>query len=366
LEKSWQRLDDPVDDSLAANMSVIIAYKGWVNATTNGEATNEIVDWWREAAQHYANHSYRLAFNVFIEIGGLMCHFVKPKPPSCPVEDVALSADALNPLYERIVAAVQEVTPGRIVIMPPPGKLNRPSNLPDLKVPSKCGSYCMAEWHVAAAGPCSAASDDCPSGKFGLQWHGTDGTQAERKALADAVKPATEWSRGAGGLPVWVGAFMPGPWNHPERGDMSIAAQASYAHAYTCELERQGIPWAVLTAGAFIDETTSSGKWLSNNKPIRNAILSNNKQCLQSHSSKGAAPNLRLLSVRRDSMISHGHSDTAAPNILAFALVLLIIGMGVLAHRLFLSFSPVWRFRAVAAETEAPVEDTMLQNVAFE
>jgi len=272
LENTWRRLDGPVDDSLAAGMSVIIAFKGWVNGTTKDEVTNQIVDWWTQVARHYANRSHRLAFNVFIEISGIMCNNYKPKPKSCPVEDVGSNADALNPLYERIVAAVQAITPGRVVIMPPPGKLNRPSHLPNLKVPSKCGSYCMAEWHVAAAGPCAAASG-CPSN--GLQWHGTDGTQAEHKAIADVVSQATKWSRGAEGLPVWTGAFMPGPWNHPKRGNMSIAAQASFAQTYTAELEKNGVPWSVLTAGAFIDETSSSGKWLSENKPIRNALLSN-------------------------------------------------------------------------------------------
>lgn len=271
LEDTWKKLDAPIDDSLKFGLAVIVAFKGWVNGTTAGEVKNQVVLWWRRMAEHYADRSHRLAFNIFIEVSGIMCNYIKPKPASCPLLEVAQDADRLNPMYERVVNAVRQVTPGRIVVMPPPGKLNRPSHLSDLVVPDACNDFCMAEWHVAAAGPCAAAH--CPSD--GLQWHGVHGTLAERKALTTVVGEAAAWSAKPRGLPTWTGAFMPGPWNHPERGPMNITAQAGFAAAYTAALEAKRVPWAVLTAGAFLDETSSKTRptWIPKTRPIRDALL---------------------------------------------------------------------------------------------
>ncbi len=72
---------------------------------------------------------------------------------------------------------------------------------------------------------------------------------------------------------TWTGAFMCGPYNHPEKGTMSVDAQVGFASFYTSQLRQAGIPWAVLASGHFIDETTPGGDWIADAIPLRNALL---------------------------------------------------------------------------------------------
>jgi len=267
----WAKLDAPVDDSLAAGLKVLIAYKGWVNATTEAEAHAEMVDWWRNTALHYANHSYRLAFDVFIEIGGIMCNGAAAGDAStCPALTIASTPSRLHALYTDIFSAIRESNPRRIVAFTP-GVLDRPWDLPTLLLPA-CDAYCMGEWHVIASGPCPSGPSKCPDTQGDFQWTQVNGTVAEREKIYEAVSAAANFTT-SGGLPTWTGAFMCGPYNHPEKGSMTVAEQAGFASYYTGVLTRFQIPWAVLTTGVFIDESTKNGDWIKGMLPLRDALL---------------------------------------------------------------------------------------------
>lgn len=128
-----------------------------------------MVAWWTATAEHYASASHRLAFDVFIEIGGIMCNgrtVHKTGARTCPLEMLASDFGSLNALYHDVVAAIRKVSPTRVVAMPP-GKLDRPWSLSSLVVPSSCGVYCMGEFHIVASGPCTF---DCTDTAGDFSW----------------------------------------------------------------------------------------------------------------------------------------------------------------------------------------------------
>jgi hypothetical protein len=273
MEATWAELDRPVADSLSAGLQVIVAFKGWVNGTTEAEVHAQVVDWWRATAGHYASASPRLAFDVFIEIGGIMSNGPDVHTTGrrlCPLITLASDPAKLNALYKDVVAAIRAVSPTRVVAMPP-GKLDRPWDLHQLRAPPACNGYCMAEFHIIASGPCVVnCSDD--AGTFA--WTGENGTHAEREKLRAAVADAAAWRETADGLPVWTGAFMPGPYNHPEKGAMTLAAQVAFASFYTEILAQHRIGWSVLTAGDLLNESSKdAAQWVEAMLPLRNALL---------------------------------------------------------------------------------------------
>ena len=137
--------------------------------TFRAQVHSQVVAWWTATAEHYASASHRLAFDVFIEIGGIMCNgknVHKTGPRTCPLETLASDFGSLNALYHDVVAAIRKVSPMRVVTMPP-GKLDRPWSLSKLVVPPSCGAYCMGEFHIVASGPCTI---DCTDTAGDFSW----------------------------------------------------------------------------------------------------------------------------------------------------------------------------------------------------
>ena len=273
MQATWANLDRPVQDSLAAGLQVIVAFKGWVNGTTEAEVHAQVVEWWRATATHYSSASPRLAFDVFIEIGGIMSNGAnvhRTGTRMCPLITLASDPAKLNALYTDVVEAIRAVSPTRVVAMPP-GKLDRPWDLHELHAPPSCHGYCIAEFHIIASGPCTV---NCSTAAGEFAWTGENGTHAERAKMRTAIEDAATWRQNPGGLPLWTGAFMPGPYNHPEKGQMTVEAQVSFASFYTQLLAQHRIGWSVLTAGDLLNESSQSSDWIAAMLPLRNALLS--------------------------------------------------------------------------------------------
>ena len=69
---------------------------------------------------------------------------------------------------------------------------------------------------------------------------------------------------------------MPGPYNHPEKGSMTMAAQINFATFYTEILTNNRIPWSVLTAKHLLDQLLEENDeldWFADNIDLRNALL---------------------------------------------------------------------------------------------
>ena len=272
MKATFERLDGPVGDSLSAGLQVVIAYKGWVNGTTESAVHKQVVEWWRATAAHYVTASHRLAFDVFIEIGGIMSNgknVHKTGPRLSPLITLASDPAKLNALYKDVLDAIRLVSPTRVVAMPP-GKLDRPWDLHQLQAPRSCGRYCMAEFHIIASGPCVV---NCSASAGTFAWTGTNGTPGEREKIRAAIADAAAWRATARGLPVWTGAFMPGPYNHPEKGSMALNAQVAFASFYTDLLTQQKIGWSVLTAGDLLNQSHPRAEWIEAELPLRNALL---------------------------------------------------------------------------------------------
>lgn len=155
-------------------------------------------------------------------------------------------------MYERVVAAIRETNPDRIVMISPRLRSD-PDYLHELEIPSGHHGYLMAEWHFYAAGP----SKSNPK----KQW--TTGTEQEKQLILDKIRTACEWQRTTG-IPTWVGAWMPGNYND---GDAyTVEEQCAFASFVVSSLEQAGIPFAVNSDTKFYDR--ENGEWLRERQPV--------------------------------------------------------------------------------------------------
>ena len=136
-EELFDGLDEQIRDCLSNGIIPIIAYQanGFKNSVSD-EEMNKVVQWWTAMAEHYQNESYLLSFDMMIE-----CTDALNKEP-----------EKLNELYEKVVTAIRETNPKRILMMSPRVRSDA-QYLNELKIPTQANGYMMAEWHFYAAGP---------------------------------------------------------------------------------------------------------------------------------------------------------------------------------------------------------------------
>lgn len=204
------------------------------------ETINQVVNWWKTAAEHYKTKSHMLSFDLMIE-----CSDKLNKQP-----------EVLNQMIEQVVTAIRQSNPDRILMMSPRLRSD-PTYLSELMVPTMANGYLMAEWHFYASGP-SKTNDR-------KLW--TTGTEHERQLILEKIECALQWQRETG-IPTWVGAWMPGNYN--DENDYSLKEQMEFA-AFMCNsLETAGIPFAVNSDTKFYDR--DAGVWLNEMAPLRQII----------------------------------------------------------------------------------------------
>ena len=262
------RLKMQVDHCIAHGIYPIIAYQGaYIEdvATTDEEARQHLVDWWRNMAEEFQGYSNMLAFNILVEISGIY----------------KLNYTAINSFYADVLAAIRETNPNRIVIFPPV-KISNPDYLQYLEIPGNNDPYTMAEWHFYAAGP----STDPTNKKY---WN--DGsTLTERENITRPIQTALQWMQSTG-YKTWVGAWMAGNYN--KGNEFTIPEQVAFATFMTRELAKANIPWSINAGNKFYDYETNS--WFTNNTdaagiPVRDIILDTEKIALyQNQGYEGAS-----------------------------------------------------------------------------
>jgi hypothetical protein len=253
-------LDRQINDLLDNGMIPIIAYQGHeVEDNPDSIRQAEFVNWWRAVAQHYKGHTHKIAFNLLIEVTGVL----SSQPAT------------LNMLYERTVAAIRETNPTRIVIISPVGTSD-PNNLSLLTIPSTANNYLMGEWHFYASGPSKSNAAKL--------W--TTGTAAERLLLTDKIQAALAWEASTG-IHTWVGAWMPGNYN--KENEYSVPEQVVFASFMTRELDKAGIAWAVNADTHFLDFMEGSNTWTRAKLPVRDVMLDPWKVTLYSDEKYGGA-----------------------------------------------------------------------------
>ncbi len=236
------RLDRVVNDCLNVGLIPIIAYQGgYFEENPTPENMQKVTDWWTKVAEHYKNYPPLLSFDILIEVSGKLS-----KEPQ-----------TLNELYEKVVSAIRKTNPTRIIFISPVNRSD-PDDLKELEIPSKADGYLMAEWHFYAAGP----SKTNPRKKW------TTGTADEKKLITDKINTALAWQRKTGIL-TWVGAWMPGDYNHGNH--YTVSEQIPFASFMSSSLDIAGIPFAVNSDSKFYD--IENKKWIQSMLPVVRAIL---------------------------------------------------------------------------------------------
>lgn len=224
-ETLFKVLDRCINDCLNNGIIPVLAYNALDYELSPNEMTlAECAEWWKKIAEHYAHSSHRLVFNLNIEWS-----------------DVAgKDYEAINLYNQTMADIIRESNPTRILILSP-ARLSNPAYLDQMVIPTSCGDYVMAEWHLYAAG----SSKDPDSKKYWLT-----GTEEEMQNIRDIINLGVEWQERTG-IPTWVGAWMPGNYNKGD--DYTVEEQCVFASFMESELERYDLPWAVNSLDKFYD-----------------------------------------------------------------------------------------------------------------
>lgn len=85
--------------------------------------------------------------------------------------------------------------------------------------------------------------------------------------IQDKIQLALQWQAETG-IPVWVGAWMPGDYNDGD--NYSIGEQCVFAAYMTESLDEAGIPFAVNSDTKFYDREQQM--WYEEMLPLRNIL----------------------------------------------------------------------------------------------
>ena len=247
---TWAYLDGQIRDALDNGMIPIIANQSHVfENDPNLDTQAAWMQWWADMAEHYKDYPYELMFNLIVEIAARSPLSREP-------------VDQLNDAYEKAVTAIRRTGGNngeRIIIISAPRRSD-PAKMHLLRIPSQGNGYLIGEFHEGyAAGP----SPDPTSPHY--YWEGTD---EEIALITKRVDTAMKWSDETG-IPVWVGAWMPGNYN--KGNDYDIERQIAFATDFIGVLNGRGIPHAVNATKKFYD--VSSNTW-TELEPVVDHIMS--------------------------------------------------------------------------------------------
>jgi hypothetical protein len=236
------RLKDVVNDCSSSNLIPIISFSAESFKENPTEANMEkVVHLWTTIAKAFKGYPYALSYDIIIEVG----------------DNLNKKPDLLNECYEQTVSAIRKINPYRIIFISPINRSN-PYDLGLLKIPKSANGYLMVEWHFYAAGPSKTNPDKL--------W--TSGTPAEKKLITDRIQAALAYQKKTG-LYSWVGAWMPGNYNHGN--NYTISEQVKFATFMSCALREAHIPYAINADTKFYNNTTNS--WIKEMLPVVNAVL---------------------------------------------------------------------------------------------
>ena len=235
------RLKSAVNDCLKNNLIPIIAFTAEnFKQHPTGANMEKVVSWWKTVAQTFKGYPYPLSYDIIVEVGENL------KDP-----------ELLNKCYANTVSVIRKIDPYRIIFISPIDRSD-PYKLNLLKIPKDANGYLMVEWHFYAAGP----SKTNPKSLW------TSGTPAEKKLIEDKIQAALDYQKKTG-LYSWVGAWMPGNYNHGN--NYTVSEQVVFATFMSCALRRAHIPYAINADTKFYDNATRS--WIKTMLPVLNAVL---------------------------------------------------------------------------------------------
>lgn len=235
-------LERVVRDCLDAGLVPVVAYQADAyKLNPCKETLDGAVAWWTAVAERLKDVSHLLSFDLMIEA----------------TDQMNKDSAALNAYHEAVCTAIRASNPTRILFISPRLRSDA-AYLAELQIPSAHNGYLMAEWHFYAAGP----------SKTNARKLWTAGTSAEKALIQEKIDLALAWQKKTG-IPVWVGAWMPGDYNDDDA--YTVQEQVVFAAYMTGALTKAGIPFAVNSDTHFYDREALC--WIEDAKPVFHAIF---------------------------------------------------------------------------------------------
>lgn len=250
-EAFFQRVDYAVDAALKRGMYVVLNMHHYRQldgdkldsgefAVADNVLEDRAVAIWQQVAQRYQHKSPKLLFELYNEPHGRQ------------------TADRWNTLSARLLAAVRQSNPDRMVVIGPV-RWNSAQALPELKLPAD--PNLIATIHSYEPFNFTHQGAEWVSGASA--WLGNTCCTGQQKVQMDKpLNIAVQWS-GGHHVPVWVGEF----------GAYSKAPEASrlaYTRYMRDAMEQRGLSWAYWEfASGFGMYHPQTRQW---NIPLRDAL----------------------------------------------------------------------------------------------
>lgn len=237
-EDPLKRLDRQVNDCLDAGVIPVIAYQAdELKSDPSDKNLRQAEAWWRTVAAHFQSASYRLSFDLIIEVTDALNQ--QPR--------------RLNEIYERLASAVRETNPERILMISPRLRSDA-AYLQELEIPSQAGKYLMAQWHFYAAGP----------SRENVRKLWTTGTEAEKQLIQEKIDLALTWQK-EHGVPTWVGAWYWDELVYVYESGLLTGTSSDTFGPDASMTRRQ--TWMVLSrmSGKQLSTTAQAGAWAAEN-----------------------------------------------------------------------------------------------------
>ena len=222
-----------VNDSFKNHLNVVLSYgacKYKENPTADNE--KELIDHWILLAKTFKNYPYKLSYDLIIE----------------PGRKLNRKYDLLNDFYKKAYTEIRKIDKKRILMWAPTRRSN-PRFLSKTWYP-KNDNYIIAEWHMYAAGP----------------------KPDYTKMIPLKTKIAHQWSI-KHHIPTWVGAWMPGNYNHGD--NYTIKQQIEFSKFMIQNLKKYQIPFAINADKQFYN---IKDKKFEYRLEVLNAILKESKE----------------------------------------------------------------------------------------
>jgi hypothetical protein len=225
-------LDKIIKRCLKDGLVPVLSYSGRNFRLNPQKYEKTAIRTWRIIAQRYKNEPYELSYDLLIE----------------PNKKIKKNNKILNDFYKKVIENIRKIDKKRILFLSP-NHISNPYWLDKLYIPKNDG-YIMIEWHFYASGPKRALD------------------AAMKKDILNKIQYAEKWCK-LRGMYSWVGAWMPGNYNHGNT--VSVKDQIKFSEFMSCSLRRNGVPYAVNAGAKFYDYETHG--WIKKYEKVVNSFL---------------------------------------------------------------------------------------------